>query len=72
MYGAELWGPSATKSQVEVLQSSQNKLLRWICQTKTIGGMERDRKACNLLSVNQIIVLRVISLGLNVIHIKKP
>ena len=71
LFGVEVWGPGATKGQNNTLQSSQNKLIRWITQKK-YESPDAGRKTCNLLSVYQYIVLKILNLGLSVLHFKRP
>lgn len=72
LYGIELYGPAAIKHQLEVLQSSQNQLVKWICQRVQPSDVEEDRVECGILSVYQLVVLRVLKLGLTVLHTGKP
>ena len=72
MYGADLWGPAATQHQMELLQSAQNKLIKWICQSRGPTTSDQERNSCNLLTVYQMVVFRVLCLGLTVIQTGKP
>ena len=72
VYGIELYGPAATKYQIELLQSFQNRLVKWICQSPVPTSIELERKSCGMLTIFQTIVLRVLSLGLTVLMTKKP
>ena len=71
MYGAELYGPAATIQELELLQALQNRLVRWIRQSKT-GNSHQERRLCGIMSVFQMIVFRVLCLGLTVLRTEKP
>ena len=72
LYCLEAWGPGLTKGQIKNLQACQNKLTAWITNRRGEGRTELNLRECNLLSVNQSIVLRVLLTGLRVLQTGKP
>ena len=56
VYGIELYGPAATKGQIELLQSSQNRLVKWICQSPVPTSTDLERRSCGMLTVYQTLV----------------
>ena len=72
LYGAELWGPAITKRQMGILQAAQNWLAKWIAQSNRETSTQEDRDACGMMTIYQIIIYKVICLGLSVMKTEKP
>ena len=66
-YGMEVWGPGVTFNQLRILQASQKRLLSWITKNPPGTSTRENLNQCGLLSVNQLIILRVLTVGLKVL-----
>ena len=71
-YSIEIWGHGVTKRQLLALQSSQNKVLRWVTATPPLTSSLENLQMCGVLSVRQMIVFRTLQCGLRIIRDKKP
>ena len=63
-YGAELWGPGLTLNQLQVLQSSLNRMAKWVTRNPVGASSKQNLMECGLLSVNQMVIFRILMVGL--------
>ena len=75
-YCIEVWGPGLSKNQIQVLQACQNRLLSWVVGYDREKSLQRTTynniQQCGVLSVNQMIIFRVLLVGMKILRTRKP
>ena len=72
MFSIEVWGPSATESQVKSMQVCQNQIMRFVCGARRGTRTEDLLRMTGMLSIKQLICYRVLMTGLGYIQRGKP
>ena len=64
LYGIEVWGTTATETQINQMQVVHNTVMRWICGAER-GTRTRDLlRMTGMMSIRQMIMYRVLVTGL--------
>ena len=71
-YCLEVWGHGLTVNQLRMLQSAQNKVLRWVTATPPRTSSLANIETCGVLSVRQEIAYRTLLAGMIILYDKKP
>ena len=64
LYSIEVWGPSATESQIKSMQVVQNQMLRFVCGARRGTKTDDLLRMTGMMSIKQLIAYRVIMTGL--------
>ena len=72
MFSMEVWGPSATESQIKSMQVIQNQIMRFVCSARRRTRTEDLLRMTGMLSIKQLISYRVLMTGLGYIYRGEP
>ena len=72
MFSMEVWGPSATESQIKSMQVVQNQIMRFVCGARRGTRTEDLLRMTGMLSIKQLIGYRVLMTGLGYIYRGEP
>ena len=72
LFSIEVWGPSATESQIRSMQVCQNQVLRFVCGAKRMTRTEDLLRMTGMLSIRQLIAYRTLMTGLGYIERGQP
>ena len=64
LYGIEVWGPSSSETLINKMQVLQNSIMRWICDARRGTRTNELLDMTGMLSIRQLIIYRVLMLGL--------
>ena len=72
LYSIEVWGPSATETQIRSMQVCQNQMMRFVCGARRKTRAEDLLRMTGMMSIRQLIAYRVLMIGLGYLNAGMP